>query len=231
MELADVMRTTGAVRTFTDEPVPDPLLYDVLDVARFAPSGGNRQAWGVVVVRDPALRRGLRERAQLAWREYAAHVEAGHVPFAPSAERGWRAGAHVDLTEARAEPRPAPFVDELDRVPVLLAVTADLSRIAVLDADAPRQSIVGGGSVYPFVQNLLLAARDRGLGGVLTTFLCREEQHVAGLLGLPEGVVLAAVVALGWPVRQVSRLRREPVEAFTWVDRHGGEPFRPTTAR
>lgn len=230
MELAEVMRTTAAVRQFTDEAVPDEVLFRVLDLARHAPSGGNRQAWGVIVVRDRELRRALRDLAQGAWREYVAHLEAGLVPFAPLPERGWQAGPGVDLAAARRVERPAPFVDELDRVPVLLAVTADLGSLAVMDTGLDRQSIVGGASVYPFVENLLLAARDQGLGGVMTTFLCREERAVRDLLVLPDGVVLAAVVALGRPVKQVRRLRREPVEAFTWVDRHGGEPFaRPSS--
>ncbi len=225
MDLVDVMRTSGAAREFAPDPVPDDVLHRVLDVARFAPSGGNRQGWRVIVVRDPAVRRRLRDLARLGWREYVAHLEAGVVPFAPTEGGRW-SGPAVDLQVARAIDRPAAFVDDLDAVPILLVITVELGALAVLDAGLDRQSIVGGGSIYPFVQNLLLAARNEGLGGVMTTFLCREEPAAKEVLGMPDGVALAAVVALGRPVRQVTRLRRREVEEFTRVDRYDGAPFR-----
>lgn len=225
MELRDVMRTTPATRDFTDEPVPDEVLYSILDVARFAPSGGNRQGWQVVVLKDPEVRARIRDLYALGWREYTAHVREGLVPFAPIDDGRWT-GPAVDLDEARATPAPMAFSDHLDEVPVLLAVVVDLSQLAVLDNGLDRQSIVGGGSVYPFCHNVLLAARDAGLGGVMTTVLCREEAAVKELLGFPDGHALAALLALGHPARQVTKLRRQPVEAFTSVDRFDGPPFR-----
>lgn len=226
MELREVLRTTAAIREFTPEPVPDEVLHGILDTARFAPSGGNRQGWYVVVLRDPALRRRIRELYQLAWREYTAHVRQGLVPFAPIDDGRWT-GPAVDLDAARATPAPMPFADHLDEVPVLLAVVVDLSALAVMDNGLDRQSIVGGGSVYPFCHNVLLAARDVGLGGVMTTVLCREETEVLELLHAPRGHALAALLALGHPARQPSRLRRRPVEAFTTVDAMDGAPFIP----
>ncbi len=225
MELREVMRTTPATREFTDEAVPDEVLYGILDAARFAPSGGNRQGWQVIVLKNSELRRRIRDLYVLAWREYMAHVHAGLVPFAPLDHGRW-AGPAVDLDEARATPAPMPFADHLDEVPVLLAVVVELSQLAVMDNGLDRQSIVGGASVYPFCHNVLLAARDAGLGGVITTALCRQEPAVKDLLGFPDGWALAALVALGHPVRQVTRLRRQPVEGFTSVDRFDGRPFR-----
>jgi nitroreductase len=102
----------------------------------------------------------------------------------------------------------------------------ELSQLAVVDNGLDRQSIVGGASVYPFCHNVLLAARDAGLGGVITTVLCRQEPAVKELLGIPDGHALAALVALGHPVREITRLRRAAVEEFTSVDRFDGEPFR-----
>ena len=224
MELREVMRTTGAVREFTPEPVPDAVLHDVLDAARFAPSGGNRQAWHVIVLRSPEVRRRVQELYALGWREYMAHVRAGLVPFAPGADGRWH-GPAVDLAEARATPAPNPFADALDQVPVLLLVVADLQHLAVLDNGLDRQSIVGGGSVYPFVHNVMLAARDAGLGGVMTTVLCRQEEAVRDLVGLPPAFGIAALEALGHPVKQVSKLRRAAVEEFTTVDRFDGPSF------
>lgn len=218
------MRTTAAVRDFTDEPVPDADLHAILDDARFAPSGGNRQGWRVVVARAPDVRRRLRELYQAGWREYVAHVVEGKVPFAPGPDRRWRSPA-VDLDAARATPAPNRFADHLEEAPVLLVVAVDLTALAVLDNGLDRQSIVGGGSVYPFCHNVLLAARARGYGGVMTTAICREEDAVRDLLGIPDPFAVAGLVALGRPVHQVTRLRRDAVEAFTTVDRFDGPPF------
>src|SRR3954454_18013348 len=87
MELTEVLRTTGAVREFTDEPVSDEVLYRVLDTARFAPSGGNRQGWRIVVVRDPAVRTRLRDLYLPGWYEYLAMRAEGLVPWAPVTDR------------------------------------------------------------------------------------------------------------------------------------------------
>jgi nitroreductase len=86
MELGEVMCTTGAARRFLAKPVDSHTVYQVLDVARFAPSGGNRQPWHVIWVRDPELKRALRDLYVLGWREYAEHVRAGLVPFAPGSD-------------------------------------------------------------------------------------------------------------------------------------------------
>lgn len=224
MELRDVMRTTPATRAFTDEPVPDDVLHGILDVARFAPSGGNRQGWQVIVLQDPEIRRRIRDLYVLGWREYMAHVNAGLVAFAPLDHGRWT-GPAVDLEEARATPSPMPFADHLDEVPVLLLLVVELGALAVLDNGLDRQSIVGGASVYPFGHNILLAARDAGLGGVMTTALARQEPAVKELLGIPDGWAVAGLLALGHPEKQVTRLRRQPVEAFTRIDRFDGPTF------
>jgi nitroreductase len=224
MELRDVMRTTPATREFTDEPVTDEQLFAILDVARFAPSGGNRQAWRVIVLRDDETRRHIRDLYVLGWREYMAHVAAGLVAFAPIDHGRW-SGPAVDLEQARATPSPLPFADHLDQVPVLLLLLAELSGLAVLDNGLDRQSIIGGASVFPFGHNLLLAARDLGLGGVMTTALARQEPAVKELLGIPDGFAVAGLLALGHPVKQITRLRRSAVDDFTTVDRFDGPTF------
>jgi nitroreductase len=224
MELRTVMRTTPATREFTAEPVSDETLYSILESARFAPSGGNRQGWQVIVLRDPEVRARIRDLYVLAWREYMAHVNAGLVAFAP-VDRGRWTGPAVDLDVARATPSPMPFADHLDEVPVLMVVVVELAALAALDNGLGRQSIVGGASVYPFCHNVLLAARDHGLGGVMATVLCRQEPAVQEVLGIPDGHAIAAVVALGHPVKEITRLRRQPVEAFTTIDRFDGPAF------
>jgi nitroreductase len=224
MELRDVMRTTPATRDFTDEPVTDEQLFAILDVARFAPSGGNRQAWRVIVLRDEETRRRIRDLYVLGWREYMAHVAAGLVAFAPIDHGSW-SGPAVDLEQARATPSPLPFADHLDQVPVLLLLLAELSGLAVLDNGLGRQSIIGGASVFPFGHNLLLAARDLGLGGVMTTALARQEPAVRDQLGIPDEFAVAGLLALGHPVRQITKLRRSAVDDFTTVDRFDGPAF------
>lgn len=224
MDLDDVIRTTGAVRGFTDAPVDDATLSRVLERARFAPSGGNRQPWRVVVVRDTDQRRRIRDLCVPGWREYAAFVEADEVPFAPGPDgRPNRSG--IDLEAARATPRPSAFVDDIDRAPALLVIGAHLPSLAVLDWGLERQSIIGGGSMYPFVQNLLLSARNEGLGGVMTTFLARNEDAAREVLHMPPAVGIAAVIALGVPEKFPTKLTRRPVDEFTTVDRFDGPPF------
>jgi len=224
MELSDVMRTCGAVREFTDEPVRDEQLLALLDVARFAPSGGNRQGWRLIVVSDPTIRRSLRDLYCAGWYEYLALAGAGLVPFAPvtdrAAEQAALAGATA-IAEAAAA-GPGGFAEHLDEVPALLLVLADLRALAATDRDLDRYTLIGGASVYPFVWNVLLAARDAGLGGVITTMLARREPEVRALLGVPEEFVIAALLALGHPVRQPRSLRRTPVGNFTTRDHFDG---------
>jgi nitroreductase len=224
MELSEVMRTTPATREFTDDELPDVVLHRILEHARFAPSGGNRQAWTVVVVRDQATRVRLRELYQLGWREYVAHVQAGVVPFAPQQEGRWT-GPAVDLEQARQTPAPSPFADHLEDVPVMLVLCVHLDRLATVDNGLDRQSFVGGASVYPFAHNVLLKARDEGYGGVLTTVLVRQEPAVRELLGVPPEVAVGGLMALGRPAKVVTRLRRQAVEDFTVVDRFDGTRF------
>ena len=215
MDLREAIRTTGSVREFRDEPVSDELVASVLDDARFAPSGGNRQPWRVVLLKDRDIRRRLGALMQPVWDEYVAAARTGTAPFnavyyQPPAERMHASNA---------------LLDGIERIPVVLVVAADLRRISAMDATLERVAIVPGASVYPFCWNLLLAARERGLGGVMTTFLSRVEREATPLLKLPEHHALAATIFLGYPIHQPTRLRRKPVEEFASVDAFEGVPL------
>jgi nitroreductase len=214
MDLSHALRTTGAARTFTNQHIDDATLFAILDDARFAPSGGNRQPWRVVVVREPAIREGLAELMRPVWDEYVGASATGVTPFA--------FGVAVDAAPIAT---PNVLLDHILEVPVVLAVAADLHRVALMDADLDRPPITGGASVYPFCWSVLLAARARGLGGVITTFLSRVEAEAAPLLGLPEGHALAATIFLGVPEHQPTRLRRHSVDSFATLDRFDGNPF------
>jgi nitroreductase len=221
MELYDVMRTTAAVREFTDDPLPDDVLHRILDNARFAPSGGNRQGTQVVVVRDPAVRERLVEITEPGARRYHAQRAAGETPwsgYAPS---------RVTEEEVARTPVPASVTEPLRRAPVVLVVCVDLRAVAALDKELDRVGIVGGGSVYPLVWNVLLAARNEGYGGTITTMAIAEEPALKELLGIPEPFAVAAVVPLGRPVRQLTRLTRADVEQLTHLEHWDGGPLRP----
>ena len=219
MDLYEAMRTAFAARDFTGEPVSDEVMYRILDHARFAPSGGNRQGWHVIVVRDPAKRAALGPLIEPTFKRYLAEVRAGANPFNVVAP------ARVDQAAVEATRIPPGFIESLVHAPVLLLVTVDLSVVAAMDQDLPRIGVVPGASIYPFVWNILLAARNEGLGGVLTTFLVAQEAQAKALFGIPDNHALAAMVPIGRPVRQLTRLGRRPVEAFATVDGFDGATF------
>lgn len=218
MDLEQALRTTASARSFTDRAVGADDVAAICELARFAPSGGNRQPWSVIDVRDHDSRVALRRIAQHTWRRYRALGSQGKV----------LGGAGPDGRVPPPEPMevgddafPEPFVDHLEAVPALLAVCVDLTKVAIMDAHGPKASVVGGASIYPFVDRILLAARLQGLAGVVTTFAAADTEAVGTILGLPPHVTLAAVVALGEPTREITRLRRAPVEQFLFTDRWG----------
>jgi len=202
-----------------------------LDTARFAPSGGNRQGWRVIVVKDPDTRRRLRDIYLDNWYQYLAQFGAGLTPWAPVTDRDAEAAAvtHADEVRAQAEAGPGGFAEHFDEVPVLLVVLADQRYLAAVDRDLDRYSMAGGASIYPFVWSILLAAREEGVGGVMTTMVIRSEPEVKALLGIPDELSVAAAVALGHTDRFPRKLTRSPVSAFTAVDRYGGQPFGSTS--
>ena len=216
MNLQYALRTNGAVRSFRDEPVGLDTVAAILDDARFAPSGGNGQPWRVAVVEDRPLRRGLADLMQPVWDEYLEIRMAGGQPYTV---------VGYETPENITPGKPNELLDNIESVPVVLAIAADLGKIAMMDADLERPPMTGGGSIYPFCWNLMLSARHHGLGGVMTTFLSRREPDAAGLLGLPKDHALVATIFLGHPVKQPTRLSREPVESFATVDRFDGAPL------
>ena len=227
MDLTEALRTTGAVREFTAEPVEDDQVHRLLEVARFAPNGGNRQAWRIVVVKDPVVRRALRDIYLPGWYEYLAQVSAGLTPWAVVTDRALEASAVANAPEiaAAASDGPGGFAEHLDEVPVLMVLLADLTRLATVDRDCGHYTMIGGAAIYPFAWSILLAAREEGLAGVLTTMVVRDEAAVKELLAVPDTHTVAGVLALGHPVHQPTKLRRSPVEEFATVDRFDGLPL------
>jgi nitroreductase len=214
-QLYEVMRCAPSTRRFTDQPVDRNVLSRVLDNARFAPSGGNRQGWRVIVVTDPDNRRRLRELYEQPWQDYMVQT-GGRAALDAGEASGLPAGRLRMLGDADH------FAHTFDRVPVHLVICVALDALAIVDSSLGRPSIVGGASVYPFVQNILLGLRAEGLGAAFTTLLTPAEEAVRELLRLPDGIVLAGHISVGhradsWP----KRLSRRGVEEFAFSDRYG----------
>lgn len=225
MELRDALRTTGAIRHFTAQPVDDVLVYEILDDARFAPSGGNRQGWRVIVVHDSTQRSAIGAAYLDAWHDYVGHLLAGVIPFSPLASDDDRRLAQSQREAAIAASTPDGFAETIGDVPVMLVIGADLTALAATDRDLDRYHFVGGASIYPFVWSVLLAARNRGLGRVMTTVATRNEPMVKEILHLPATVAVAAVVVLGYPQERPRKLKRRTVSEFTTVDTFDGRRF------
>ncbi|HEX3826404.1 MAG TPA: nitroreductase family protein [Sporichthyaceae bacterium] len=216
MELREALTTTPATRTFTDEPVSDTEIFRLLDVARFAPNGGNRQGWHVLVIRDPATREAIASASAPTARRYVAQKAAGEQPLNtinPS---------RVDAATIETTELPAWTLEHYRAAPVLILVCVDLSVVASVDADLDRVGVISGASIYPFAWSFLLAAREAGLGGVLTTMPVGGEPELRKLLGIPSHVAIAAVIPLGRPATQVTKLRRGPVAEFARLERWDG---------
>lgn len=212
-----MMRTTGAVRRFTDDPLPDEILDRILDNARFAPSGGNRQGVHVIAIRDRRTREALGELSVTGARRYIAQQRNGEGPWNPVQPMGV-SGEQLAATEVPAE-LSLPLLTSA----VVLVVCVDLTVVAAFDQELDRIGVIAGASVYPFVWNVLLAARNEGFGGVLTTMAVAEEPRVKALLGIPDDHAVAAVLPLGKPQHQVRRLTRNPVSEFATRERFDGE--------
>ena len=223
MDLYDVMRTTHAVREFTDEPLPDDTLYRILDNARFAPSGGNRQGAHVTVVRNARTRQRLAELGIPGARRYIAQVMAGENPWNPVHPTSV-APETIDSTDP-----PDSFIAPFIQAPVVLVVSVDLEVVAAVDQNLDRIGLVSGASVYPLAWNILLAARNEGYGGTLTSMAIPQEAQVRQLLGLPDTHALAALIPLGRPTRQLTKLRRRAVEETVTHEHFDGAPFTRTT--
>jgi nitroreductase len=220
MELYDAMTTTFASRGFTGDPLPDDTLFKMLDRARFAPSGGNRQPWRVIVVRGEKTREGLARAAEPAAKRYAAQERVGEVPWNTIEP------TRVDAATIERTPAPPASTEPVLKAAVVLVVAVDLKLVASMDAELGRVGVVSGASVYPFAWNILLAARHEGFAGALTTLAAAQEPAVQALLGLPPHVAVAAVIPLGRPVKALTRLKRRPVEEFAMRETWGGPPLR-----
>ena len=182
---------------------------NAMQAAAWAPTGGNTQPWRIVAVRDPARVQALGELYQPVWTGYASASRAA-IAQLDEARR-----AAVERTLAAGDYLAAHF----GQTPLVAVFCFNPGNMAITDAGLDRPSVVGGGSVYPAVQNLLLACRAEGLGCVLTTLLCMKEAEVKKLLEIPDEWFSCAAVPIGYPVlRGHGPLSRRPLEKLVYTD-------------
>ena len=175
------------------------------------------KGWKVVVVRNEATRQGLADIMAPSMQRYVAQVKAGEAPFNtihPS---------QVSDTDVEDTVVPQQMLDNLTQAPVILLVFVDLSVVASFDSGLERVGVISGASIYPFVWNILLAARSEGLGGTLTTFAGGQEGQLRQLIGVPEEMAFAAMIPMGQPVKQLTKLTRNDVHSFTVLEHWNGE--------
>jgi nitroreductase len=197
MDVFEVINTTRAMRRLKPDPVPDELVWKVLDAAIRAPSGGNRQPWNFIVVRDEKAKKKIAEWYLEAWNaSYGPMKDA--MASNPDSSRMFNSADHL--------------ANHLAEVPVLILA-------AIRGGDTGTSP--AGSYVYPAIQNMMLAARALGLGTTLTTLHRAHEADVKELLAIPENVQTLALIPLGWPKGKFGMGVRRPVEEVTYWEKWG----------
>ncbi|MEO6571775.1 MAG: nitroreductase family protein [Ilumatobacteraceae bacterium] len=208
-DLYEAMSTLRAVRKLRTDPIPDDVLERVLQAACWAPTGGNQQPWRVVVVLDPERKQALADIYAPEWAAYSAGFLDRLKGLPPEQFAKWErvaaAGDHL--------------ADHLHEAPAILVFCGNPKAMAITDAKLDRISMVGGGSVYPAVQNALLACVAEGLGCTLTTLHCLREPEVKAALDIPDPWATLALVPIGYPVgRGHGPITRQPPSRLAYRD-------------
>lgn len=211
-ELYETMSTLRAVRKLRTDPIPDDVIERVLQAACWAPTGGNTQPWRVVVATSPEVKQSLQAIYEPEWNRYKPGFlkRVSGLPAEQLAqwERVAAAGDHL--------------AQHLAEAPAILVFCADPSMMAITDAGLDRISMVGGGSVYPAVQNAMLACVEEGLGCTLTTLHCLREDEVKEALDVPDGWATVAMIPIGYPVgRGHGPITRQPPSKLAHRDTFG----------
>ena len=212
MDAIEAIRTTRAMRRYTDEAVSDEEIWTCLRAAMQGPSGGNLQPWRFLVVRDPDTKQRIGELYRLAYDRYEKALLASLPPFPDDAartgfERTRRASRHL-----------AEHLGEAQALVLVLAARIDLT---LRDAEGPLDIGTIWASVYPAVQNLMVAARSLGIGSALTTVFRIRQDEVREACGIPDRWEIAALVPLGRPRGSFGVAPRRPVETVTYWNRYG----------
>ncbi len=208
-DLFEAMRTQRAMRRLKPDPVPDELIRKLVWAATRAPNGGNVQPWRFLVIKDAEKKRGLQRIYSEQWQKYLTGYDL-NAPMPEETRRSMKLSLE----------RGTYLSDHLHEAPVIIIPCGFLLAV--------NSGIASGSSIYPAVQNLMLAARSLGLGTVLTTLHRQNEGAVRELLGIPENAHTAALLPIGWPVGRFGEGPRLPVEAVTYWDEWGAKRAAPT---
>lgn len=211
-QLYEAMSTLRAVRRLKPDPVPDDVLERILKAATWAPTGGNAQPWRIIVVKDAEKKRRLGTLYAERWQQFSGMYRT-RLKGLPDEER---------QAQERIIASGDYLAEHFGETPLVVVFCFNPKAMAITDIKLDRVSVVGGGSVYPSVQNLLLACRQEGLGCVLTTLLCECEEEVRNILDIPEGWGTAAHIPVGFPVgKGHGPIRRLDVSKMAYLDRWG----------
>jgi nitroreductase len=199
--LFETMATTRSMRRLKPDPVPDELIRKILKAGVSAPSGGNMQRWRFLVIKDPQVKQTIGNYYQRAWNEVVApRYRAGEPAPGTSRERFVRM---LDAAQYLA--------DHIHEAPVWI----------IPCLEGASRSRTSGSSIYPAVQNMLLAARALGLGATLTTLYLNFEKEVEAALGLPPDMHTYALLPIGYPMGRFGPVRRVPLTDVVYEDRWG----------
>jgi nitroreductase len=214
MTLFEAIRTLRSVREFTDEPVSDVALRTMLDLAVRAPSGGNRQPWEFIVIRDPGTRRAIRDYYVQSFQRYKQRILQQAADGHPAAQ--------TQVARWQKAP-PDGFAENLHTIPVFILLCLDRQRLGIPrdDPNQPGAAPSAYASIYPAAQNILLAAHGLGLGAVLTTLHLSHEREIKALLGIPDHIQTVALIPIGHPARRYGLSRRIPAAERTHYERWG----------
>ena len=190
MDLCKAMSTLRAVRRLRPDPIDQAVVERVLTAATWAPTGGNTQPWRIVAVTEPDVKQSLQVLYKPHWDAYLPGYEARLAHMAEDAK----------ASSTKAMDAGNYLAAHMHEVPLIAIFCFNPKLMTITDIDLDRPSVVGGGSVYPAVQNFLLACRNEGLGCVLTTLLCYEESEVKALLDIPEDWYPCAHIPVGYPM-------------------------------
>jgi nitroreductase len=218
MDMYEGIVTTRAIRRFTDEPVTDEEVVTCIRAAVQGPSGGNIQPWQFLVVTDPEVKADLGDIYRRAYARY----EAALLPLVPRFQReedqdSW------DRTLAASRHLAGHLAD----ASVLVLALMPAISMTLTDDDGDLDVGTPFASVYPAVQNLMLAARSMGIGSALTTVYRIYQDEVRALLGIPEQHEVVALVPIGHPAGRFGVARRRPAEAITHWNRFGQKRAAP----
>ena len=204
-DLFEIIRTTRSMRRLKPDPVPNELIRKILEAGVCAPSGGNMQRWRFLVIRDPKVKEAVGALYKRAWDEQVApRYRSGEPAPGTSRERFERMLAAAEY-----------LANHIHEAPVWI--------VPCLEGARPTRT--SGSSIYPAVQNMLLAARALGLGATLTTLYLQFEKEAEAAFGLPPGVHSYALLPIGYPMGRVGPVRRVPLADVVYEDRWG-QPYR-----